>query len=182
MIKMNDEILELDQKDIELELREIQLKRKLNQIAREKILTATSKEEHSSKLVENCNLSEAMPVSRQLYLHYSKSAMASIPRIADVCPDGSIKIYAKYDTPIITKKYSMNSLIWIRGNLPKWSDKQKETTGFFKLLARKYSTRFVKISHSTMESLCYLVDSGNVDPWFEKYGELKRGKQSTLKI
>ena len=178
---MNSAILELEQQDIELQLQEIQLKRKLNQMEREKI----TKNELNKALKENPNgiiTTDVTMSINTLFLHYSKSAMAGIPRIADVCPDGSIKIYGKQDSEMISKKYSMKSLLWIRGNLHKWSDKQKETTGFFKLLAEKYTKRFVKISHITMESLCYLVDSGKADVWFRKYDEFKIGKQSTLKI
>lgn len=165
----------LEKEDLELQLQEIEVKRRLNKLEREKImkkeLINTIEETHASSMI--------IPTVTQLHLHYSKSAIEGIPRIADVCPDGSIKIYGKKDSEIISKKYSIRSLLWIRSNLPKWGNKQRETIGFFRVLAERYSKRFVKISHITIESLCYLVDSGKADEWFDKY-ELLKSRQVTL--
>ena len=176
---MNSAILELEQQDIELQLQEIQLKRKLNQMEREKITENELKKAIETPTSGVIITDATLTITPQLHLHYSKSARENIPRIADVCPDGSIKIYGKNDAEIFTKKYSMKSLLWIRGNLEKWSPMQRETTGFWKLISEKYSKRFVNISKTTVESLCYFVDSGAADEWFEKY-EMMKSKQVTL--
>ena len=105
-------------------------------------------------------------------------------RIADVCPDGSIMIHHGKDSCTVSKKYSMRTLLWIKQKLPSWSSMQREESHFWRKLAAKYSRKFLKgdtISHTTMEKLCYLVDSGEADVWFEKYASMKgMGKQSTL--
>lgn len=172
-------ILELEQQDIELQLQEIQLKRKLNQMEREKITNNKLKKALIESPSKAINIEKPITVAPSLHLHYCKSAVEAIPRIADVCPDGSIKIYGKNNAEILTKKYSMKSLLWIKKNLEKWSNQQRKTTGFFRLLSEKYSKRFVKISKTTMESLCYFVDSGAADKWFNNY-EMMKSKQVTL--
>ena len=74
---------------------------------------------------------------------------------------------------------------WIRQKLPSWVNAQREENYFWDKLAGKYSRKFLpkgeSISRTTMEKLCYMVDSGKADEWFEKYDYLKhKGKQSTL--
>ena len=69
--------------------------------------------------------------------------------------------------------------------LPVWVNIQRDESHFWRRLAVKYSRKFLgngeSISHTTMEKLCYIVDSGKVDVWFDEYDSLRGlGKQSTL--
>ena len=168
---MNSAIMELEEQDIELQLREIELKRKQLAIKREQL---ANKPVSEPKIVRD----------RKEYLHYSRYVKENVMRIADVCPDGSILIHHSGDSCTVSKKYSMRTLLWIKQKLPSWSSMQREESHFWRKLAAKYSRKFLKgdtISHTTMEKLCYLVDSGEADVWFEKYASMKgMGKQSTL--
>lgn len=169
---MNSAIMELEEQDIELQLREIELKRKQLAIKREQL---ANKPVSEPKIVRD----------RKEYLHYSRYVKENVMRIADVCPDGSILIHHSGDSCTVSKKYSMKTLSWIRQKLPVWVNVQRDETHFWDKLAVKYSRKFLpkgeSISRTTMEKLCYLVDSGEADVWFEKYAYLKgMGKQSTL--
>lgn len=169
---MNSAIMELEEQDIELQLREIELKRKQLAIKREQL---ANKPVHGSKMVRD----------RKEYLHYSRYIKENVMRIADVCPDGSILISHGGNSRTVSKKYSMRTLSWIRQKLPSWVNAQREENYFWDKLAGKYSRKFLpkgeSISRTTMEKLCYMVDSGKADEWFEKYDYLKhKGKQSTL--
>ena len=171
-------IVELEQQDIELQIKEVQLKRKLNELKRQQLTGGIITIPPSGTKITY----EPRP---PLLLTYAQGTIKNLMRIADVCPDGSIKIYIKGGSVTYAKKYSMKSLLWIKKQLPKWSLKQKQETGFFKKVSETYSRRFLKgenpISRTTMEKLCYMVDSGKADEWFEKYDYLKhKGKQSTL--
>lgn len=165
--------IELEQEDIQLELREIQLKRRLNEIEREKMKNRSI--DAAPKDDKNLEVSV-------LQLHYSEKVDKNIMRIADVGKDGVIFIKGKKDSVICAKKYSIKSLRWIQSNLEKWSSIQRKESNFFAGIAKKYSNRFLdgdSISRTTMEKLCYLVDSGEMDKWFDKFEGLK-SKQSTL--
>lgn len=168
-------MLELEQREIELKLEEISLKRRQVEIEREKL---NNKQNVS---VEEHRVSEK---STSMYLHYSNSVQENHMKIADVCPDGSVLIHHGKKSVTISKKYSLRTFYWIKQMLPSWSYKQREESNFWRKLAVKYSKRFLKddtISHVTMEKLCYLVDSGEVDVWFEKYNSLKgKGRQVQL--
>ena len=98
--------------------------------------------------------------------------------------DLAIMIHHGKDSCTVSKKYSMRTLLWIKQKLPSWRDMQRNESHFWRKLAARYSRKFLKgdsISHTTMEKLCYLVDSGEANVWFEKYDYLKgRGRQSTL--
>ena len=79
----------------------------------------------------------------------------------------------------------MRTLSWIKQKLPVWVNLQREGSYFWDKIADKYSRKFLpkreSISRTTVEKLCYLVDSGKADVWFEKYAYLKgKGKQVTL--
>ena len=79
----------------------------------------------------------------------------------------------------------MKSLTWIKQKLPHWVNSQREETHFWTKLATRYSRKFLPsgetISHTTMEKLCYIVDSGKAEVWFDKYDSLKgKGRQVTL--
>ena len=169
---MNSAIMELEEQDIELQLREIELKRKQLAIKREQL---ANKPVPEPKIVRY----------RKEYLHYSRYVKENVMRIADVCPDGSILIPHSGDSCTVSKKYSMKTLSWIRQKLPVWVNAQRDETHFWDKLAGRYSRKFLSkgesISRTTMEKLCYLVDSGAADVLFEKYDYLKhKGKQSTL--
>ena len=170
-------MLELEEKDIELQLQEIQLKRRQLAIEREQLANKKQVRDAPTDLVE-------IITDTGLYLHYSNSVKENHMRIADVCPDGSIMIHHGKDSCTVSKKYTMGSLLWIKQKLPSWRDMQRNESHFWRKLAAKYSRKFLKgdtISHTTMEKLCYLVDSGEANVWFEKYDYLKgRGRQSTL--
>lgn len=160
-------LLELEQRDIELRLEEISLKRRQVEIEREQL--ADKKAPVDAPIVK--------PITRAICLHYSDYVQDNHMRIADVCPDGSIMIHHGKDSCTVSKKYSMRTLIWIKQKLPSWSSMQREESHFWRKLAAKYSRKFLKgdtISHTTMEKLCYLVDSGKMDVWFEKYSKSKR--------
>lgn len=182
---MNEAIIELEQQDIELQLMEIQLKRKQLELEREKL---NKKEEKSSKTDEKMvfnNLNYSVDRKSALHLHYTKYVKNNPIRIADVCPNGSILISHGRDSCTVSKKYSMKTLSWIKQNLPYWVTLQREGSYFWEKLADKYSKKFLpngeSISRTTMKKLCYLVDSGKADVWFEKYNDLKgKGKQVTL--
>ncbi|WP_458454154.1 hypothetical protein [Methanobrevibacter sp.] len=175
---MDAAILELEQKDIELQLMEIQLKRKQLELEREKLNQEDSRKEDSPEDRRTAH-------KRGLYLHYSNYVKDNYVKIADVCPDGSILISHGRDACTISKKYSMKTLAWIKQKLPYWVNTQREGSYFWDKIADKYSRKFLpkgeSISRTTMEKLCYLVDSGEAEAWFDKYDSLKgRGKQSTL--
>lgn len=167
-------LLELEQRDIELRLEEISLKRRQVEIEREQL--ADKKAPVDAPIVK--------PITRAICLHYSDYVQDNHMRIADVCPDGSIMIHHGKDSCTVSKKYSMRTLLWIKQKLPTWRDMQRNESHFWRKLAAKYSRKFLKgdtISHTTMEKLCYLLDSGEADVWFEKYASMKgMGKQSTL--
>lgn len=171
---MNSTILELEQQDIDLQLQEIQLKRRQLEIERERL-----------NQKEVVGFKASLKIKRNCYLHYSNYVKDNHMKIADVCPDGSILIHHGNNSCTVSKKYSMKSLSWIKQKLPYWVNSQREGTNFWAKLAGKYSRKFLPngetISHTTMEKLCFLVDSGKADVWFEKYDHLKgKGKQSTL--
>ncbi|WP_296875486.1 hypothetical protein [uncultured Methanobrevibacter sp.] len=181
---MNSTILELEQQDIELQLRAIQLKRKQLEIEREKLNKKYSKPkaEDNPKSFNNLTIPHK---KEELYLHYSNYVKDNHINITDVCPDGSIMIRHGKDSCTISKKYSMRSLSWIKQKLPVWVNLQRETNHFWDKIANKYSRKFLpkgeSISRTTMKKLCYFVDSGNAEVWFEKYDYLKgKGKQVTL--
>ena len=171
---MDAAILELEQRDIELRLEEISLKRRQLEIEREQL---------TNKRV-SVDEPEMVRCSPQ-HLIYSKHVQENHMKIADICPDGSILISHGGNSRTVSKKYSMRTLSWIRQKLPSWVNAQREENYFWDKLAGKYTRKFLpkgeSISRTTMERLCYLVDSGEADVWFEKYGSLKgMGKQSTL--
>lgn len=167
-----NEISKIEQQDIELQIKEIQLQRELNALKKEQLTGLIT-------VPQEVN----MTIEPKLCLTYSKVNIENIMRIADVCPDGSLKIYARNNSTIFAKKYTINTLLWIRKNLGKWSVKQKQESNFFKNIAEQYSRRFGEsVSRTTMEKLCYVVDSGKADEFFEKYDNLRSAKQSTLKI
>lgn len=191
----NVSIFDLEQQDIELQLMEIQLKRRSLAIEREKlesekVTLATVREKMPvySEPVGHCRCD---PVPRiiednHLCLHYSKSAKESLMTIADVTSEGCILIKASNDCEVISKKYNMRSLRWLKDNLKHWSKKQKKESHFWDKIARKYSKRFLEgdtISRTTVEKLCYLVDSGMMDYWFDEWAMLKsHDGQSQLDI
>ena len=105
-------------------------------------------------------------------------------KIVNVTEDGCILIRRGEDS-IISKKYNIRTLKWLKDNLSKWVIQQKTESHFWDKIARKYSHRFLegdKISRTTIEKLCYLVDSGKMDKWFDEYDSLKNHGQSQLKI
>lgn len=170
-------IVELEQEDIELQLMEIGLKRKLNEIKRKRL----EKNLNTRKSI----MDHAKPIPRkQTVLYYNQSAVNKAMRIADVNEDGCILIYGKKESKIIAKKYNMRTLYWIKEKLPTFERRQKIERNFWGNLADHYSKKFLdkndSLSKVTMEKLCYLVDSGKADVWFEKWFELKKDKQSTL--
>ena len=172
-------LLDLEQRDIELRLEEISLKRRQLEIEREQLVNVNQRPAG----VGIDQVSSADDV--ELYLHYSNYAMETHMRIAGVGPDGSIMIYRGENARVVSKKYSMKSLYWIKQMLPVWVNIQRDESHFWRRLAVKYSRRFLcngeSISHTTMEKLCYIVDSGKVDVWFDEYDSLRGwGKQSTL--
>lgn len=177
------DILDLKERDIELQLQEIQLKRKQLEIERERL----SKKEETPKEVKkpNYNYLAFPPKKNGLYLHYSNYVKNNYMKIADVCPDGSIMIQHGKGSCTISKKYSMKTLSWIKQKLPAWVNLQREGSYFWDKLVDKYTRKFLpkgeSISRTTMEKLCYLVDSGKMDVWFEKYDYLKgKGRQVQL--
>lgn len=158
--------LAFEEKQIHLRLEEIQLERRLNEIEleRQEIQSWYKKEEESVE-----SEIEDTPV----YLHYSKSAMEKNIRIHDVCTDGTIYILGKNDAPIQTRKYTMRSLSWLKRKLPKFAEKQKYESNIWGTIAEMYSKQFTPISRTTIEQLCYFVDSGKCDFWFDKWNSLK---------
>lgn len=193
-------ILELEQQDIELQLEEIQLKRRMVEIEREKLNESRIQKIEEPKVslgqaIGNVGavISNAMgavsyaptPVNH-LHLHYSKSAKESVMKIAGVTPEGCILVSHGTNSSNISKKYNVRSMRWIRDNLPKWSKLQKTQSHFWTNIAAKYSRKFFdndSISRTTIEKLCYLVDSGMMDKWFEEYEIMKNhGAQSQLDI
>lgn len=170
-------MLELEEKDIELQLQEIQLKRRQLEIEREQLA-------NKNQICLDVPKEPESNVGKELHLHYSNSVKENHMRIADVCPDGSIMIRHGKDTVTISKKYSLKTLYWIKQKLPSWIVMQRKESNFWMKLASKYSRRFLNgdtISHTTMEKLCYIVDSGEVDVWFEKYEGFK-DEQSRLPV
>ncbi len=200
-------ILDLEQQDIELQLREIELKRRALAIKREKLekehppskgfripahfFTEDDFEDNTRPSLNNLTLSRGQrekvhvaPEDVQLRLHYSRSAKETLMKIVNVTEDGCILIRRGEDS-IISKKYNIRTLKWLKDNLSKWVIQQKTESHFWDKIARKYSHRFLegdKISRTTIEKLCYLVDSGKMDKWFDEYDSLKNHGQSQLKI
>ena len=169
-------ILELEQQDIELQLRGIQLKRRALEIEREKL---------NNEGNQQVPVRVEQSVVPTLYLHYSDYVKDNHMSIEDVCRDGSILVRHGKNSCTVSKKYSMRTLLWIRQKLPSWVNAQREENHFWDKLADKYSRKFLSngesISRTTMKKLCFLVDSGKADVWFDKYDSLKgNGKQSTL--
>ena len=180
-------VLDLEQRSIELQIREVQLERKLNDLQMKRLLekkTPTSEVPKNKELPKtglNTSTFGANPVNSGLHLHYNNSIKKSLMRIAEVNADGSIGIYGKKDCVMISKQYTVQSLKWICKKLPVWSKRQKVERRFFDNVAGEYSRKFTKVSDTTMEKLCYLVDSGCFDVWFEKYSQLK-SRQVTLGV
>ena len=173
---MTSSILDLEQQDIELQLQEISLKRRMVEIEREKL---------NKKRDAPVRPYPIETAERQLKLHYSNSTCENPLHIEDVCADGSVLIRHGKDSVTVSKKYSLRTLYWIQQNLKKWSYRQHEEHKFWHKIASVYSRRFLpsgdKISHTTMQKLCYFVDSGKADVWFEKYDALNvKGRQVTL--
>ena len=167
------ELLDLKTEDLNLQLQEIKVKRELIRIQREKI--------------ENKNLSIVdTPVpnedsTHKLHLHYSDSAMSKVPDIYDICEDGTIFLYGKNRSRVQTHKYTMRSLSWLKRKLPHFSKRQKHESGFWGAIAEQYSKQFTSISRTTIEQLCFFVDSGACDVWFDKWVYLKnKDVQGTL--
>lgn len=190
-------VLDLEQQDIELQLQEIQLKRRVLAIEREKL-----ENEFNSTLSEiNESEDREYPLStkplnarcvidpvdaKSMYLHYSKSAKENIMKILGVTPEGCILVNHSNNSSIISKKYNIRSMKWIKANLPKWAKLQKTQMYFWVNIAAKYSRKFLEgdsISRTTIEKLCYLVDSGKMDKWFDEYNHLKNNvAQSQLQL
>lgn len=167
--------LAFEEKQLQLRLEEIQLERRLNeiQLEREEIQSWGNKEE---EVVDESEIELTM-----LYLHYSRSAMEKNIRIHDVCADGTIYILGKNDAVIQTHKYTMRSLSWLKRKLPKFAEKQKHESNIWGTIAEMYSKQFTQISRTTIEQLCFFVDSGNCDVWFKKWNSLKdKDVQGTL--
>lgn len=184
---MNESILELEQQDIELQLREIELKRRSIEIEREKL--EQEEKDNVSKVFMKPQHVNAHCVSypeRDLYLHYSKSTRENLMTIVNINSKGAVMIKGCNDSEILAKKYNMRSLSWIKSNLSKWSTKQKMESHFWESIARKYSKCFLEddsISRTTIEKLCYLIDSGKMNYWFNKWEAIKAfDGQSQLKI
>lgn len=157
---------------IELELKEIGLRKRLLEIRREQ--TQNIKPSRPEAIIEVDDGKEP-----STYLHYSDYSKVNIPRICKICPDGTIYIKGKHDAPILTRKYTMKSLLWLKQQLPKMVKMQRKTN-VWEYLAEKYSKRFTKISSTTVSSLCYLVDSGSCDPWFDEWHTMKNDVQTRL--
>ena len=203
-------VLDLEQRDIELQLQEIQLKRRVLAIEREKLenefesttvtvsvntddldieelkekLNAPEVNEHSFDPRVNCKCT-IEPVSRAMYLHYSKSAKENIMKILGVTPEGCILVNHSNNSSIISKKYNIRSMKWIKTHLPKWAKLQKTQMYFWVNIAAKYSRKFLEgdsISRTTIEKLCYLVDSGKMDKWFDEYEVLKNHGAQQLQL
>ena len=189
-------VLDLEQQDIELQLQEIQLKRRVLAIEREKL-----ENEFKSTISEKLNGSEdnepslpprinarcvIEPVdAKSMYLHYSKSAKENIMKILGVTPEGCILVNHSNNSSIISKKYNVRSMKWIKDNLPKWAKLQKTQMYFWVNIAAKYSRKFLEgdsISRTTIEKLCYLVDSGKMDKWFDEYEVLKNHGAQQLQL
>lgn len=168
---MNSAILQLEQRDIELRLEEISLKRRQIEIEREQL----KKEEAptSKAAIKPYDIA----YEGKLKLHYSNSTVENPLHIEDVCSDGSVMVRHGKDSVTISKKYSLRTMSWIKHNLRKWAVNQEEHK-FWHKIADVYSRRFLsgddKISHTTMQKLCYFVDSGKADVWFEKFDSLKK--------
>ena len=193
-------ILDLEEQDIELQLQEIQLKRRMVEIERKKLKESKTHKVKEPKVnlgtaIGNLgavisNTMGAMTYSptpaEQLHLHYSKSAKESVMKIAGVTPEGCILVAHGSNSSNISKKYNVRSMKGIRDNLPKWSKRQKTQSHFWTNIAAKYSRKFFdndSISRTTIEKLCYLVDSGMMDKWFDEYDHLKnQGAQSQLQL
>lgn len=193
---MSSSILDLEQRDIELQLQEIQLKRRMVEIEREKLEEDEMKsdvEDDSPRGMEAVkvaleNVDNVVPriLDANLHLHYSKSTKETLMTIKGVTSEGCILVKGKNNSEMISKKYNIRSLKWIQGNLARWSKQQKLHPHFWTNIAARYSRKFLEgdsISRTTIEKLCYLVDSGIMNPWFEEYDHLKGyGAQSQLMI
>lgn len=189
-------VLDLEQQDIELQLQEIQLKRRMVEIEREKLEKSKSPANEGDGLnftqnfgnalghisdVLNSNLgykSKPVPgiLDENLHLHYSNSAKETVMTIVDVTHEGCILVQNGSNASMISRKYNIRSLKWLRNNLSNWSKKQKTESHFWTNIAAKYSRKFLEgdsISRTTIEKLCYLVDSGKMDVWFDKYDVLR---------
>ena len=195
-------VLDLEQQDIELQLQEIQLKRRALAIEREKLENETSITlnvnndnvdfEKLNELKEEADCTDPIscrcaiePVSRAMYLHYSKSAKENVMKILGVTPEGCILVNHSNNSSIISKKYNIRSMKWIKHHLPKWAKLQKTQMYFWVNIAAKYSRKFLEgdsISRTTIEKLCYIVDSGKMDKWFDEYEVLKNHGAQQLQL
>ena len=120
-----------------------------------------------------------------LYLSYSDSVKEYLMTIVGVTPEGCILVKGHNNSKIVSKKYTVNSLKWIKSNLNKWGKEQKTQSYFWTIIANRYSRRFLggdKISRTTIEKLCYLVDSGLMNKWFREYDHVRHDGQSQLEI
>lgn len=167
------EILNLEEESLQLQLEEIRIKRELLQIKRNKI----------EKNIEPVIVEEDEPIVNQdTLLNYTPSAKHYCMTIADVCQDGSVLIYGKNGTKQIAKKYSMRTLKWLKNKLPVLSRRQKTEINFWGNVASEYSKKFTPISKVTIEKLCYLVDSGKADRYFNKWDILKNRMENSRVI
>ena len=179
-------MLELEQQDIELQLQEIQLKRRALEIEREKLVEKVEPVIGPPVLARARCVIDPIVRDEHLHLHYSKSAKESVMTIVGVTHEGCILVQNGNNSGAISRKYNVRSMKWLRDNLSRWSKKQKVQSHFWTNIAAKYSRKFLEgdsISRTTVEKLCYLVDSGRMEKWFDEYDHLRSNcAQSQLDI
>lgn len=165
--------LEFKKRELELRLEEIQVKRELNELELNELEACI----HETQEVSVSNNNDRIDVPHApLFLTYSQSSVSNVMRIANVYRDGSLSIFGKHNSKICPKKYNVKTLKWLKKKLPELARQQKTTHNFYDKLAERYSKKFLdhdSICRTTMEKLCYLVDSGLMDHWFVKYDDLK---------
>lgn len=184
------EMLQIRADDLILQLEEITTKRELLQVKRKiienrkntKKHVVTELQKHYHNTSSNPHLNTfSIPKTPEVLLNYSPSTKRTCMKIADVCKDGSILIYGQNGRKQIAKKYNMRTLSWLKHKLPVLSRRQKIESNFWGNVAEAYSKRFTPISKTTVEKLCYIIDSGAADKWFRKWEMLKDNEiQGTL--